>query len=81
MSVLDNKFFDYIRQPTTLIGIGLTVCAFVGRILKVLPEDVCITILSASLPLWVSEKKNQLQVGMIESAIIHDLGREIDEKA
>ena len=80
MHLVDNKFMDYIRQPTTLLGIGLTICAFVGRILKALPEDICLTILSTSLPLWISEKKNQLQVGMVESAILHDIGREVDDK-
>lgn len=65
----------YIRQPTTLMGIGLTIGAFVGRITRALPEDVCITILSASLPLWVSERKNQIQIGTLEAEIIHDLGK------
>lgn len=77
MSIFENSFFNYIRQPTTLLGIGLTIAAFVGRLLKVLPEEVCITILSASLPLWISERKAQLQIGVIESSLIHDLGNEV----
>jgi hypothetical protein len=71
-----HKVCVYLRQPTTLMGIGLTIGAFVGRLTHAVPEDVCITILSASLPLWVSERKNQIQIGAIESTIIHDIGKD-----
>ena len=70
-----SSVIDYLRQPTTLLGIGLTICAFVGRFTGALSEDVAITILSSSLPLWVSEKKSQLQIGAVEAAVIHDIGK------
>ena len=70
-----SSVIDYLRQPTTLLGIGLTIGAFVGRFTGALSEDVAITILSSSLPLWVSEKKNQLPIGAVESAVIHEIGK------
>ncbi|GAA4475624.1 hypothetical protein [Gluconacetobacter asukensis] len=64
-----SKILDYVRQPTTLIGLSLTVGAVVGNLFGVLSETVAGTILSATLPLWVSDTSAQAKVAAIEGVL------------
>lgn len=71
-----SKFLDYARQPTTLIGLSLTLGALAGNVFGSLSEAVTATILSATLPLWVSDTSARAKIGAIEGVITsttHDL--------
>lgn len=65
-----EKLAAYLRQPTTLIGLSLTIGALVGNALGVLSEVASGTILSATLPLWVSDLSARSQIGAVEGAIL-----------
>lgn len=65
-----EKILSYIRQPTTLIGLSLTIGALVGNVFGVLTEAISGTILTATLPLWVSDLSSQAKIGAIEGVLI-----------
>ncbi|MBB2155184.1 hypothetical protein HLH33_02480 [Gluconacetobacter diazotrophicus] len=65
-----SKILDYVRQPTTLIGLSLTIGAVVGNVFGVLSEGITGTILTATLPLWVSDKSAQAKIGAIEGVLV-----------
>lgn len=67
---MTSKILSYIRQPTTLIGLSLTIGALVGNAFGVLSEAVSGTILTATLPLWVSDLSSQAKIGTIEGVIV-----------
>lgn len=67
---MTSKILSYIRQPTTLIGLSLTVGALVGNAMGVLSEAVSGTILTATLPLWVSDLSAQARIGAVEGMIV-----------
>ncbi|MGO2957566.1 MAG: hypothetical protein ACTIDN_04960 [Acetobacter sp.] len=67
---MSQKILNYVRQPTTLIGLSLTVGALVGNAMGVLSEAVSGTILTATLPLWVSDLSSQAKIGAIEGVLI-----------
>ncbi|MCP1229832.1 hypothetical protein [Acetobacter indonesiensis] len=71
-----SKILTYARQPTTLIGLSLTIGALVGNAFGVISEALSGTILTATLPLWVSDLSAQAKVGAIEGTLIattHDV--------
>ncbi len=65
-----NKFLNYLRQPTTLIGLSLTIGAILGNIFGAISESVAATILGATTPLWVSDTSAQAKVSAVEGALI-----------
>ncbi|MCI1437041.1 MAG: hypothetical protein LKI03_06280 [Acetobacter indonesiensis] len=65
-----SKILTYARQPTTLIGLSLTIGALVGNVFGVISEAVSGTILTATLPLWVSDLSAQAKIGAIEGVIV-----------
>ena len=65
-----SKILTYARQPTTLIGLSLTIGALVGNVFGVISEAVSGTILTATLPLWVSDLSSQAKIGAIEGVLI-----------
>lgn len=67
---MSQKILNYVRQPTTLIGLSLTVGALVGNAMGALSEAVSGTILTATLPLWVSDLSSQAKIGAIEGVLI-----------
>ena len=69
----DHKLCNYFKQSTTLIGIACFVGACMGKMLDVLSDDQAITLVTASIPLWISERSNQIKTEMIVSEIIHNL--------
>lgn len=64
-----SKFLDYARQPTTLIGLSLTLAALAGNVFGSLSEAITATILSATLPLWVSDTSARAKIGAIEGVL------------
>lgn len=67
---MSTNLLSYLRQPTTLIGLSLTVGALVGNVFGVISEAVSGTILTATLPLWVSDLSAQAKIGAIEGVIV-----------
>ena len=55
------------------MGIACFIGACVGKMLNVLSDDQAIALVTASIPLWINEKSNQVKTEMIVSEIIHNL--------
>lgn len=68
-----HKLCCYLRQPTTLMGIACFIGACIGKMLDVLSDNQAIALVTASIPLWISERSNQVKTEMIVSEIIHNL--------
>lgn len=67
------KLSNYLRQPTTLIGIACFIGACVGKMLNVLTDNQATALVTSSIPLWISEKKDQIKTEIIAAEIIHNL--------
>ena len=63
------KILDYLRQPTTLIGLSLTIGALVGNTLGAISSDITITMLAAATPLWAPEN-DRAKIAAIEAAVV-----------
>ena len=69
----NHKLCNYLRQSTTLMGIACFIGACVGKMLDVLSDDQAIALVTASIPLWINERSNQVKTEMIATEIIHNL--------
>lgn len=69
----NHKLCNYLRQSTTLMGIACFIGTCVGKMLDVLSDDQAIALVTASIPLWINERSNQVKTEMIATEIIHNL--------
>ena len=69
----NHKICNYFRQSTTLMGISCFIGACIGKMLDVLSDEQAIALVTDSIPLWVSERSNQVKTEMIAAEIIHNL--------
>lgn len=69
----NHKLCCYLRQPTTLIGFSCFIGACIGKMLDVLSDNQAIALVTASIPLWINERSNQVKTEIIADEIIHNL--------
>ena len=68
------KFNDvnYYRQPTTLLGIGLTCGALYGAITHAIPPDLCGLLVTIAAPLITNDTSTQNKIETLEKTLYAD---------
>ena len=55
------------------MGMSCFIGACIGKMLDVLSDEQAIAFVTASIPLWINERSDQIKTEMIADEIIHNL--------